>query len=106
MVDTFEKYDNWLKGRLELEYDLAQLKAEAKKKVSDEDIDNFYPIKSEHTTLTMMLIERNKARREGAKAHRDGLIPASGKAIKDKGKEDNPNENPIGYHHETGRNED
>ena len=49
-------------------------KAEAEKEVSDEDIDAYYPIKSEHTALTLMAIERNKARREGAKAHRDNLI--------------------------------
>lgn len=42
--------------------------------VSDEDIDAFYPIKNEHTALTMQFIDTNKARREGAKAMRDGFI--------------------------------
>ena len=41
---------------------------------TDEDIDAFYPIKNEYTALTMQFIDRNKARREGAKALRDGKM--------------------------------
>ena len=41
--------------------------------VTDEEIDNFYPIKSEYTALTMQFTDRNKARREGAKWMRDKL---------------------------------
>jgi hypothetical protein len=42
--------------------------------VSDEDIDAFYPVKSETTALATTYIIKNEGRREGAKAYRDGRI--------------------------------
>jgi len=61
--------------RNEIEYIDEYLKSRSDSKtVTDEMIDDFYPITSDTTALTWDFVRINKARREGAKAYRDGLI--------------------------------
>ena len=71
-----QKFERWAIKLGELEQELAQLKAE--KGANDADIDRYYSLKEDikHPWEVEAYNIGQEYRREGAKAYRDGLIPA------------------------------